>query len=195
MDDNKQKALSAALAQIERQFGKGSVMRMSDDEPPRGAKQFNVACDPQAAAFVLNGLTCPVYLMPTEVTRVAEIGFQNAQELKNALPTTQGVRALYNLYALWYDAAVKPRQDKDPNEKIFIHDVVGSFSLDPELRQSIYEIVPVEISSVPHLPKDTKDWGEVKMRKTDQPTNVFAATRIIEGGAEKYLKALYNLFV
>lgn len=31
MDDNKQKALNAALAQIERQFGKGSVMRMSDD--------------------------------------------------------------------------------------------------------------------------------------------------------------------
>lgn len=31
MEDNKQKALSAALAQIERQFGKGSVMRMSDD--------------------------------------------------------------------------------------------------------------------------------------------------------------------
>ena len=31
MEDNKQKALNAALAQIERQFGKGSVMRMSDD--------------------------------------------------------------------------------------------------------------------------------------------------------------------
>jgi recombination protein RecA len=30
MDDNKQKALSAALSQIERQFGKGSVMRMGD---------------------------------------------------------------------------------------------------------------------------------------------------------------------
>src|SRR5690242_14749424 len=30
MDDNKQKALSAALAQIERQFGKGTVMRMGD---------------------------------------------------------------------------------------------------------------------------------------------------------------------
>ncbi|MBA2651889.1 MAG: recombinase RecA [Tatlockia sp.] len=30
MEDNKQKALSAALAQIERQFGKGSVMRMGD---------------------------------------------------------------------------------------------------------------------------------------------------------------------
>lgn len=32
MDDNKQKALSAALTQIERQFGKGSVMRMGDHQ-------------------------------------------------------------------------------------------------------------------------------------------------------------------
>ncbi|MCW8934238.1 MAG: recombinase RecA [Gammaproteobacteria bacterium] len=31
MDDNKKKALSAALSQIEKQFGKGSVMRMGDD--------------------------------------------------------------------------------------------------------------------------------------------------------------------
>jgi len=30
MDDNKQKALGAALSQIERQFGKGSVMRLGD---------------------------------------------------------------------------------------------------------------------------------------------------------------------
>ena len=28
MDDNKQKALAAALGQIEKQFGKGSVMRL-----------------------------------------------------------------------------------------------------------------------------------------------------------------------
>ncbi len=31
MDDNKSKALAAALAQIEKQFGKGSIMRMGDD--------------------------------------------------------------------------------------------------------------------------------------------------------------------
>ncbi len=35
MDDNKKKALSAALGQIERQFGKGAVMRMGDQ--PREA--------------------------------------------------------------------------------------------------------------------------------------------------------------
>ena len=30
MDENKKKALGAALMQIEKQFGKGSVMRMGD---------------------------------------------------------------------------------------------------------------------------------------------------------------------
>jgi recombination protein RecA len=35
MDDNKRKALSAALSQIERQFGKGSLMRLGDDTVAR----------------------------------------------------------------------------------------------------------------------------------------------------------------
>ena len=30
MDDNRQKALDAALAQIEKQYGKGSIMKMDD---------------------------------------------------------------------------------------------------------------------------------------------------------------------
>lgn len=34
MDDHKQKALNAALTQIERQFGKGSIMRMGDNTVP-----------------------------------------------------------------------------------------------------------------------------------------------------------------
>ena len=36
MDDNKQKALQAALTQIERQYGKGSVMRMGDADIGEG---------------------------------------------------------------------------------------------------------------------------------------------------------------
>ena len=35
MDENKEKALKAALGQIERQFGKGSVMRLGDAEIDR----------------------------------------------------------------------------------------------------------------------------------------------------------------
>ena len=34
MDENKKRALAAALGQIERQFGKGAVMRMDDQERP-----------------------------------------------------------------------------------------------------------------------------------------------------------------
>ena len=30
MEDNRKKALSAALSQIERQFGKGAIMKMGD---------------------------------------------------------------------------------------------------------------------------------------------------------------------
>ena len=40
MDDNKQKALEAALTQIERQYGKGSVMRLGDD--PKNGEQIDV---------------------------------------------------------------------------------------------------------------------------------------------------------
>jgi recombination protein RecA len=35
MDDNRKKALAAALGQIEKQFGKGSVMRLGDAGPTR----------------------------------------------------------------------------------------------------------------------------------------------------------------
>jgi len=50
MDDNKQKALQAALTQIERQYGKGSVMRMGDadigagiDAIPTGSLGLDIA--------------------------------------------------------------------------------------------------------------------------------------------------------
>jgi recombination protein RecA len=35
VEEDKKKALVAALGQIERQFGKGAVMRMGDDSGPR----------------------------------------------------------------------------------------------------------------------------------------------------------------
>lgn len=41
MDDNKKKALGAALTQIERQFGKGSIMRLGDDAAARGIEAIS----------------------------------------------------------------------------------------------------------------------------------------------------------
>jgi len=175
----------------------GNVTLMQFDDTPRGAMQFNVACDPQAASFVLDqnsGLECPIYIMPTEVTRVKEIGFINAQSLRQLLPDNAGTRALYHLYALWYDAAVKPRQDKNPDELIYIHDVVAAFALDPTLREEIYDMVPVEIISVPCSPRNKAQWGTVNFRETTNPTNRFAAKGLKPGGAEKYLATLKTIF-
>jgi recombination protein RecA len=41
MDDNRKKALAAALSQIEKQFGKGSVMRMGDTGPLRNLEAIS----------------------------------------------------------------------------------------------------------------------------------------------------------
>lgn len=172
----------------------GTVQLMQMDAAPRGAVQFNAACDPQAAHAILMGLDIPIYIMPSEVTRVKSIGFENAVALRKALPENDGTRQLYQLYALWYDAAVKPRQDKNPDELIFIHDLVSAFSLRTDLRNGIYQMVPVEITSVPHLPREQADWGKVLMAKTDKPTKCFAATTLTEGGAALYLKTLAEIF-
>lgn len=171
----------------------GNVSLMQFDDKPRGAVQFNVACDPQSAYTILKGLPCPIYLMPTEVTRVHEIGFQNAQKLREALPDNAGSRALYHLYALWYDAAVKPRQEKNPDELIYIHDLVAALSLNEELRKAIYKVVPVEVTSVPHLPCESADWGKVNMKPVEGTSTIFAATALTDGGAAKYLETLRNI--
>ena len=177
----------------------GTVQLMQFGDQPRGALQFNVACDPVAANYVLNGLSCPIYLMPTEVTRVANVGFQNAVALREVLPQNAGTRQLYQLYALWYDAAVKPRQDKNPNEFIFIHDFVSALSLDPALREAIYEVVPIVIDAVPCLPAEAKDWGKVIMREGEglaarDPGPRFAAKGMKLQGPELYLKTLARIF-
>jgi inosine-uridine nucleoside N-ribohydrolase len=176
----------------------GNVALMEFGDKPRGAVQFNVACDPLSSNFVLMGLDCPIYLMPTEVTRVKEIGFVNAQKLREALPDNKGTRALYNLYALWYDAAVKPRQEKNPDELVFIHDLVAALSLDEAIRNAIYRVVPVEITAAPCLPSKTEiaNWGKVEMKQVEvvSPTRPrFAAVSLTEGGAAKYLEILKTI--
>lgn len=64
MEDNKQKALSAALSQIERQFGKGSVMRMGDS---------NVARDIEAVSTGSLGLDIALGIGGLPKGRIVEI--------------------------------------------------------------------------------------------------------------------------
>ena len=56
MDDNKAKALAAALAQIEKQFGKGSIMRMGDDNIERDIQTVSTGSLGLDIALGLGGL-------------------------------------------------------------------------------------------------------------------------------------------
>ena len=56
MDDNKRKALNAALGQIERQFGKGSIMRMGDEGVVRDIKAVSTGSLGLDVALGIGGL-------------------------------------------------------------------------------------------------------------------------------------------
>jgi recombination protein RecA len=56
MDDNRKKALSAALGQIEKQFGKGSVMRLGDVAPMRDIDVVSTGCLGLDVALGIGGL-------------------------------------------------------------------------------------------------------------------------------------------
>lgn len=56
MDDNKQKALTAALGQIERQFGKGSVMRLGDSQTPHDIEAISTGSLGLDVALGIGGL-------------------------------------------------------------------------------------------------------------------------------------------
>lgn len=56
MDDNKKMALSAALSQIEKQFGKGSVMRMGDSSAVRNIEAVSTGSISLDVALGIGGL-------------------------------------------------------------------------------------------------------------------------------------------
>lgn len=65
MDDNKKKALSAALGQIEKQFGKGTIMRMGDDAVSRDIDVISTGSLGLDLALGIGGLprgrVCEIY--------------------------------------------------------------------------------------------------------------------------------------
>jgi recombination protein RecA len=58
MDENRKKALGAALSQIERQFGKGSVMRLGDASVVKDIKTISTGSISLDLALGIGGLPC-----------------------------------------------------------------------------------------------------------------------------------------
>ena len=56
MDENRKKALAQALGQIEKQFGKGSVMRLGDGTAPRDIEQVSTGSIGLDVALGIGGL-------------------------------------------------------------------------------------------------------------------------------------------
>ena len=175
-------------------WGKTKLLQFEENKPRK--KQFNLANDPNAGHAVLMGLDCPIYLLPTEVTRVPEIGFKTAQELWDHLPSNDRSRAIYQLYLYWFDAALYPSKELNPGEKVYIHDLCCALSLDEKLRNEIYEFAPIDIESIPHLINDRFSWGEINMKQSSKPSNPerYAGLEVTEKGKKKYLEVLYSIF-
>ena len=56
MDDNRKQALAAALQQIERQFGKGAIMRMGDGSAANDVQTVSTGSITLDAALGIGGL-------------------------------------------------------------------------------------------------------------------------------------------
>ena len=182
-------------------FGFGEKKLMEFGETPRGKRQFNVACDPVAAKFILEYMPCPIYLYPSDVTRVDSIGFENPEHLRRHLHDTHTARELVRIYQIAYDLMMKPR-----NEKIYIHDLaplLGYLDLSLYAQNEVedrgarigkpaYLFKPAEINHVPFTKEEKSRWGEIDVvlgtTKQDRPR--YIATEV---DTDWYLKETKRL--
>ena len=173
----------------------GTSQMMDVGGGDRSGKNFNVTCDPVAAHAVLSGLTCPVTLFPTEITRISEIGFSTANDLRMFLNSKligqEGIEYFCNLYDIWFEKVLQPLQGE-----IYIYDLAAAFGSVTTLCASMYEVVPVQINNVPHLVHEAENHGRIDMEKlTDESeSNRFAAKGFKQGGEQLYRQALLEIF-
>ncbi len=149
----------------------GTVKLLDLGDAPRGAKQFNVACDPFSGKYVVDALDCPIYFITSDCTREDKIAFDTPYELRDLLKDNPGNRNLINLYNIWYANAVEPRGDK-----IFIHDVCVAISASEHGRK-VYDFTPMEITRFPTLPAEKEDWGVIEFKENPR-SNLHVSTKV-----------------
>eukprot|EP00741_Cyanophora_paradoxa_P005065 tig00000851_g4907.t1 len=163
--------VAATIAEVHAMFATwGKVELMQFGGAPRGALQFNAACDPLAAQFVLTSLPCPIYLAPTEVTRVEAIAFADPAALQAAIAKGEAaggaaaasVKAVVGMYETWFKNACAPRK-----EIIYIHDLAPALTADRKLREAVYDFVPIDIAAVPASLSDAAQWGVIQMKELE----------------------------
>ena len=196
-------------SEIHTQFGMcgfGEQKLMEFGETPRGKRQFNVACDPDAARDVLMNFPRAVHLYPSDVTRVNAIGFADADELSRFLPDTPGARRMVQIYDFAFREMIQPR---GPHEKIWIHDVapaIGALDLaahhrqptgrDVEFIRGPYTERAVHVRHVPHQPHERDHFGEIWLSFIEDNTEVpQTGGRFVADSVDPslYKQAIYDL--
>jgi inosine-uridine nucleoside N-ribohydrolase len=85
-----------------------------------GRKQFNAACDPNAVAKVLADYPGTVWMVPTDVTKDAEVGWSHPHHLREVGISEE----LIGQYVTFWSRALKPR-----GEGVYPHDVHPVFAM------------------------------------------------------------------
>jgi inosine-uridine nucleoside N-ribohydrolase len=115
-------------------FGFGNIELMAG-----GRRQFNVACDPIAAERVLRRYPNRLYMVPTDITKASEVGFDDPGKLAEARICGELIR----VYRRAYPKMLAPR-----GERIYLHDVHPALLMAQLLDQvsTAYEYEAVEVA-------------------------------------------------
>lgn len=141
-----------------------------------GRKQFNAACDAKATRDVLYDYTGPVYMVPTDITKLPAFAFGSAEELA-ALATSSAFKELVAMYRAawphmwgsWNPPAPAHMHDFHPAELMSLllkQLVIGEphhLNNAPKSHVGRYAIASTGIAVVPYLPGDMARWGEIDL--------------------------------
>lgn len=155
-------------------FGFGGVKTIAG-----GRRQFNALADPTAAYLVLNEYPGAFYMLPTDITKDADHGFDHPDELEALLGSSSAGREVVEMYRAAWPHMWEPR-----GERIYVHDVHPAILMRNLLRQEPlhyedpsalskssqigpYRVSPVGIAHVPHQAFEMGRWGEIDLGEAD----------------------------
>ncbi|HKX73538.1 MAG TPA: nucleoside hydrolase [Candidatus Saccharimonadales bacterium] len=139
-----------------------------------GRRQFNATCDAGAAHSVLFDYPGPVYMVPTDITKLPAFAFNSADELR-ALATTSTFEEIADMYEAAWPHMWGPRNmpahvhDFHPAElmSLLLKAQAGErthhLSFVPRDHVGRYAIAHTGIEAVPYLPADIGRWGEIDL--------------------------------
>jgi inosine-uridine nucleoside N-ribohydrolase len=184
---NEHPELIDSLVAVFGQYGSlGSVRGMEIEG--RGEKaQFNVALDADSGKALIermNAAGIPFFMLPTDVTRRAEIGFGSPKMLEGLLGNTGiGLLERARQRRIWYQNAIRPRN----GELLLTHDLSTLFLYLQIVgrAQPVYEL---QRMSVTNVITDGADEGTIEFVVDDQDSSVVVATGITD--RDEYIRLL-----